>query len=141
MLAIQARQVRGVAKVVRERLHRGSGRPGQILILLKLWPARENFSSFFDADAIADVVAQDDVEAREKNLQEEVREPTEMRHRRRHHHLVIDVSINHELVGRIGLVELNGIQGPWWKLRPLGLPGGRSLGKAHQACSFWAWDL
>jgi hypothetical protein len=84
--------------------------------LLETRPAGEDFAAFFYADAVADVVAEDHIEAREHDLQEKIGEAPEVRGCRGDEEWVVDVAEDYELVGGAGFVELDSIEGPLGEL-------------------------
>src|SRR5271157_58021 len=67
--SIESRQVRNVAKVVGKKLDCRSGSFGEGRILLQLRPLGDDLSSLFDAYSVSQVVAQNNVEARQHYLQ------------------------------------------------------------------------
>src|SRR6516165_4772057 len=141
VLPVQPCQVCGVAKVMSERFYGGARRARKIRILLQLRPAREDFTAFLHANTIPDVITQNDVESRQQDLQQKVRQSAKVCRWRRNDNLVVDVSVDHELVRCIALIKLDGIKRPLREFWPGSALGGHSSGSDHQACSFCAIDL
>src|SRR5277367_3890256 len=69
---IEAREIGAVAKVAREGFDGGARGFPIFLAVLEMGPLRKNFGAFFDANAVAQVVAEDDLEAREEDAEEKI---------------------------------------------------------------------
>jgi hypothetical protein len=79
-------------------------------VLLVARPLRDDLAALLDAHAVAEVVAEDDVEARQDDARQELVQRAERL--RVDEEAVVDVAEEEELAGRVALVERAEAGGP-----------------------------
>src|SRR5258708_28682466 len=119
-----------VAEVAGEPLDGGPRRTRQVRRFLDAGPFLQHIAALIDPYAVAEVIAEDDVEARHHHPPEEVVDAAEaVSVGQRENETVVDVAVEEKLIGGLTFVEGHQPLGPLRKRR------------RHQCCSnsyFWS---
>ena|SRR2546428_3530590 len=95
----EPRQIRAVAKIAREKLDRLSRSAGKLRRFLEAGPLRQKLSPSLHPNAVAEVVGEEDVEARHEDVAEKiVKIPQLARVAARQDEAVVDVAVEDELI-------------------------------------------